>query len=125
MRACCTFYCGWTIDIFMGCNDATMRGNFMKAFSARFRVKDLGTLTQGLGSSIEQDLQRGTVKLSLSTYIGDVARKFDLDEDVADLECLQVERTFATEAHPSHDAVHASLERLWVCAVLLSGALHH
>ena len=57
----------WVDDIFIGCNDAEMRGVFMKAFSTRFRVKDLGLLTQGLGSSIEQDLKAGTVKLSLST----------------------------------------------------------
>ena len=73
----------WVDDIFIGCNDAAMREKFMKAFSTRFRVKDLGLLTQGLGSSIEQDLTAGTVKLSLGTYIGDVARKFDLDEDVS------------------------------------------
>ena len=67
----------WVDDIFMGCNDAAMRGEFMTAFSKRFRVKDLGPLTQGMGSSIVQDLKEGTVRLSLSTYIGDVARKFD------------------------------------------------
>ena len=56
----------WMDDILMGCNDAEMRGQFMKAFSARFRVKGLGLLTQGLGSSIVQDLTAGTVKLSLT-----------------------------------------------------------
>ena len=73
----------WVDDIFIGCNDVAMRGTFMKSFMAEFRVKDLGALRQGLGASIMQDLEAGTVTLSLATYIGDVARKFDLSEDVS------------------------------------------
>ena len=32
----------WVDDIFMGHNDAGLRGRFMEAFQKRFRVKDLG-----------------------------------------------------------------------------------
>ena len=55
----------------------------MRAFKARFRVKDLGPLRQGLGASIMQSVSEGWVSFSLEKYISDLARRFDLHENVA------------------------------------------
>ena len=73
----------WVDDVFIGHNCGRMRGDFMRAFQQRFRVKDLGLLTQALGASIQQDLSKGTVTLSLEKYIADLARRYDLADNVA------------------------------------------
>jgi hypothetical protein len=73
----------WVDDIFMGHNNDALRAAFMKAFSARFRVKDLGRLQQALGASVSQSLTDGWVSFNLTKYISDLARRFDLYENVA------------------------------------------
>jgi hypothetical protein len=72
----------WVDDIFMGHSCPKMRGDFMAAFTKRFRVKDLGLLSQALGASVVQDLRAGTVMLSLEKYITDLARRYDLVDNV-------------------------------------------
>ena len=73
----------WVDDIFLGHSCGELRGSFMRAFKARFRVKDLGPLRQGLGASIMQSVSEGWVSFSLEKYISDLARRFDLHENVA------------------------------------------
>ena len=73
----------WVDDVFIGHDSATMRGDFMRAFMKRFRVKDLGPLTQALGAQVVQDHAAGTISLSLEKYISDLARRYDLFENVA------------------------------------------
>lgn len=67
----------------MGHSCDTLRSSFMAAFSARFRVKDLGPLSQALGASVHQSLSEGWVSFSLVKYISDLARRFDLFDNVA------------------------------------------
>lgn len=73
----------WVDDIFMGHDSDELRAGFMGEFKARFRVKDLGRMHQALGASVAQSLEEGWVTLSLSKYIGDLARRFDLHDNVA------------------------------------------
>ena len=73
----------WVDDIFMGNSSTTLRHSFMTAFKERFRVKDLGPLTQALGASVAQSLSEGWVSFSLEKYISDLARRFELLENVA------------------------------------------
>tara|TARA_B110000046_G_scaffold176712_1_gene202677 strand:- start:649 stop:2127 length:1479 start_codon:yes stop_codon:yes gene_type:complete len=73
----------WVDDIFMGHSDDTLRARFMADFKARFRVKDLGPLQQALGASVKQSLSQGWVTLSLGKYISDLARRYDLFDNVA------------------------------------------
>ena len=73
----------WVDDIFMGHNHAELRNAFMTAFKTRFRVKDLGNLTQALGATVSQSIDEGWVSFSLEKYISDLARRFDLYENVA------------------------------------------
>ena len=68
-------------DIFMGHTCARLRGAFMAAFRARFRVKDLGALTAAVGMDVQQDLEAGTVSISQGRYILDRARRYSLDSD--------------------------------------------
>ena len=60
-----------------------MRSAFMEAFSTRFRVKDLGPMSQGLGAKVEQDLIAGIVAFSQERKIMDAARRFTLHVDNA------------------------------------------
>ena len=73
----------WVDDIFMGHSNDTLRARFMKDFTARFRVKDLGPMHQALGASVAQSLKKGWVTLSLEKYISDLARRYDLFDNVA------------------------------------------
>jgi len=73
----------WVDDIFMGHSCSAMRAAFMAAFMSRFRVKDLGPLTQGLGMDISQDLERREVSFSQERYIRDAARRFRVHVDNA------------------------------------------
>ena len=73
----------WVDDIFMGHNNDALRAAFMQAFSERFRVKDLGRLQQALGAAVSQSLSAGWVSFNLSKYIADLARRFDLHDNVA------------------------------------------
>ena len=68
----------WVDDIFLGHTDAVMRATFMAAFCIRFRVTDLGPMTQALGASVTQDVAGGTVSFGLERYIQGVARRFGL-----------------------------------------------
>jgi hypothetical protein len=99
----------WVDDIFMGHSSDALRSSFMAAFTARFRVKDLGPLSQALGASVSQSLSEGWVSFSLVKYISDLARRFDLFENVswADIpvpvqlakECRDAEPTDAEVRH--------------------------
>ena len=73
----------WVDDIFMGHSNDKLRSLFMGAFADRFRVKDLGPLQQALGASVSQSLSEGWVSFNLTKYISDLARRFDLIENVA------------------------------------------
>ena len=73
----------WVDDIFMGHDNDALRAAFMKAFAARFRVKDLGRLQQALGASISQSIEQGWVSFNVSKYIADLARRFNLHDNVA------------------------------------------
>lgn len=73
----------WVDDIFIGHDSAALRGRFMAAFSARFRVKDLGPLRQALGASVSQSVADGWVSFSLEKYIADLARRMHLLDNVA------------------------------------------
>ena len=73
----------WVDDIFMGHDNDELRSAFMAAFSARFRVKDLGRLQQALGASVSQSIEQGWVSFNLTKYISDLARRFDLFDNVA------------------------------------------
>lgn len=73
----------WVDDLFLGHDSDALRGRFMTAFAARFRVKDLGPLQQALGARVQQSLREGWVSFSLEKYITDLARRFDLYDNVA------------------------------------------
>ncbi len=67
----------WVDDIFLGHNCCQkIRGDFMKAFMLRFRVKDLGLLRQALGAFIVEDILTGTVSLLLEKYMSDLAGRY-------------------------------------------------
>ena len=73
----------WVDDIFMGHSGVSIREWFMTSFKERFRVKDLGMMRQALGASVSQSVSEGWVSFSLEKYISDLARRFDLHENVA------------------------------------------
>ena len=73
----------WVDDIFIGHDSDRLRATFMKAFALRFRVKDLGRLQQALGAAVSQSIEGGWVSFNVTKYIADLARRFDLHDNVA------------------------------------------
>ena len=69
-------------DIFLGHSCPSMRRDFMLAFSARFRTKDLGSLSQALGASVSQSVSEGWVSFALTHYIASMAERFGVAHDV-------------------------------------------
>jgi hypothetical protein len=102
----------WVDDIFIGHRGDDLRAAFMKAFSARFRVKDLGRLQQALGAAVSQSLTEGWVSFNLTKYISDLARRFDLHDNVAWAD-IPVPLQLAKECR---DAKHTEAEVLAVSA---------
>ena len=102
----------WVDDIFMGHDNDAIRKVFMEAFKARFRVKDLGRLCQALGASVSQSLSEGWVSFSLEKYIGDLARRFELHENVAwaDIPVPVQLAKDCRDASPDDTEVAASIE---------------
>ena len=93
----------WVDDIFIGHDCDSLRAAFMKAFAARFRVKDLGRLHQALGASVSQSLEQGWVSFNVSKYIADLARRFELHENVAWAD-IPVPLALAKECHAAAPA---------------------
>ena len=112
----------WVDDIFMGHRGDAARGRFMEAFQKRFRVKDLGLLRQALGASVTQSMKLGTVSLSLESYISDVARRFDLHEDVSWAD-IPVPIALAKECTASTPTEQEILEHIEVYRILVGSVV--
>ena len=102
----------WVDDLFMGHRGDATRGRFMAAFQKRFRVKDLGLMRQALGASVDQSLDKGTVSLSLESYISDVARRYSLHVDMswADIPVPVAQAKDCVAARPTESEVLETVE---------------
>ena len=66
-------------DLLMACSgDGGLRDDFMR--QNPYRIKDLGAARRIIGGNIAQDVEAGTVSLSLSTYIDAAARRFRITD---------------------------------------------
>ena len=110
-------------DVFMGHSCAKLRGAFMAAFKARFRVKDLGALTAGLGMDIKQDLANGTVSFSQQRYILDRARQYSLHADNSWAD-IPVPTQLAKECREARPCAVETQETEEVCRVLAGIVVH-
>ena len=110
-------------DIFLAHSSDAMRADFMEQFSARFRVKDLGLLRQGLGADIAQDLEAGTVSMSLARYLTDVSTRFDLHVDNAWAD-IPVPVALARECRAARPTPVEVAEHDAMCRVLTGVVVH-
>jgi hypothetical protein len=62
-------------DIPAACNDATWLTSFKARLGARFKIKDLGDLSQLLRMRITCDRSARTISLDLSKYMRDILAK--------------------------------------------------
>jgi hypothetical protein len=62
-------------DISTACSDATWLTSFKAQLCARFKIKDLGDLSQLLGMHITRDRSARTISMDQSKYLRDILAK--------------------------------------------------
>jgi hypothetical protein len=67
-------------DIPGACNDATWLTSFKAQLGTRFKIKDLGDLSQLLGMHITRDRSARTSSLDQSKYMRDILAKYDMTD---------------------------------------------
>jgi hypothetical protein len=65
-------------DIPAACNDATWLTSFKAQLGARFKIKDLGDLSQRLGMHITRNRSARTISLDQSKYLRDILAKYGM-----------------------------------------------
>jgi hypothetical protein len=67
-------------DIPAACNDATWLTSFKAQLGARFKIKDLGDLSQLLGMHITRDRSARTISMDESKYLRDILAKYGMTD---------------------------------------------
>ena len=67
-------------DILLIGNDVSMLNSVKESLNGKFSVKDLGEAVYILGIKIYRDRSRRLLRLSLSTYIDKVLKRFNMSE---------------------------------------------
>jgi hypothetical protein len=67
-------------DIPAACNDAAWLASFKARLGARFKIKDLGELSQLLGMHITHDRSARTISLDQSKYLRDILAKYGITD---------------------------------------------
>ena len=62
------------------CSDKAMYKEFIAAMSKDFDLSDSGELKWFLGGKVEQDCEKGIVRLSQEQYCNDVLKRFQMDD---------------------------------------------
>jgi hypothetical protein len=62
-------------DIPVACNDTAWLASFKACLGARFKIKDLGALSQLLGMHITRDTSARTMSMDQSKYLRDILDK--------------------------------------------------
>jgi hypothetical protein len=60
-------------DILAACNDTAWLASFKANLGERFKIKDLGDLSQLLGMHITRDRSARTISLDQSKYLRDIS----------------------------------------------------
>jgi hypothetical protein len=67
-------------DIPAACNDATWLTSFKAQLGARFKIKDMGDLSQLLGMHITRNRSARTISLDKSKYLRDILAKYGMTD---------------------------------------------
>jgi hypothetical protein len=67
-------------DLPAGCNDATWLTSFKAQLCARFKIKDMGDLSQLLGMHITRDRSARAISLDQSKYLRDILAKYGMTD---------------------------------------------
>jgi hypothetical protein len=67
-------------DIPAACNDATWLASFKAQLGARFKINDMGDLSQLLGMHITRDHSARTISLDQSKYLRDILAKYGMTD---------------------------------------------
>jgi hypothetical protein len=67
-------------DIHAACNYTAWLASFKAKLGERFKVKDLGNLSQLLGMHITRDRSARTISLDQSKYLSDILAKYGMTD---------------------------------------------
>jgi hypothetical protein len=67
-------------DILAACNDTAWLVSFKAQLGARFKIKDLGDLSQSIGMHITRDRSARTISLDQSKYMRDILAKYGMTD---------------------------------------------
>jgi hypothetical protein len=67
-------------DIPAACNDAAWLASFKAQLGVRFKIRDLGDLSQLLGMHITRDRPARTVSMDQSKYLRDILAKYGMTD---------------------------------------------
>jgi hypothetical protein len=67
-------------DIPAACNDAAWMQAFKATLGARFKIKDMGDLSQRLGMHISHDMFKRTNSMDQSTYVKDILAMHNMSD---------------------------------------------
>jgi hypothetical protein len=67
-------------DIPTACNDTTWMQAFKAALGVRFKIKDMGDLSQLLGMHITRDKYAPTMSMDQSKYVKDILIKHNMSD---------------------------------------------
>jgi hypothetical protein len=67
-------------DIPAACHDATWLASFKAQLGARFKIKDLGDLSQLLGMPLTRDRSARTISRDQSKYLREILAKYGLTD---------------------------------------------
>jgi hypothetical protein len=70
----------YVADIPAACNDATWLTSFEAQLGARFKIKDLGDLSQLLGMHITRSRSARTISLDQSKHMRDILAKYGMTD---------------------------------------------
>jgi len=80
-------------DGLSACNDEAMYKEFIATLSKDFDLIDSGELKWFLGGKVEQDCDKGIVRLSQEQYCNDVLRKFQMSD------CTPIDNPYEANLH--------------------------
>ena len=98
-------------DLIIFSSSRTLRDEFAKAISLRFKMKDLGRAVKALGMDFTQSADHRKLRLSLKSYLEGVNERFAIcDAERADTPITRRLCSECTNAHPTNSEVQECVE---------------
>jgi len=104
-------------DVIVATNDDKCYQKFMDELGTSFELSASGKLTRFLGCKVEQDLVKGTVRMSQEKYCNDVLKQFKMsDANAVHTPCEANQHLQASNSHQWSTETqmwYVTTSRLW------------